>query len=214
MIVGVRRDRPDRRRARVGVIGPTRLNYARVISDGPIQTRTSLHRARGRRRGGRIARQETDNVRKRAEREVAEARAYGIANFARDTIGVADNLARALEAIAPESRANADDTLKALLDGVDLTRRDLRNTLKKHGVRELDPKGEKFDPNFHQAMYEVPDPEVAAGTVVQVMQTGYAIGDRVLRPALVAVAKGGAKNNGKSDTPEPATPRAPGRGEA
>ena len=157
---------------------------------------------------------ETDNVRKRAEREVAEARAYGIANFARDTIGVADNLARALEAIAPESRANADDTLKALLDGVDLTRRDLRNTLKKHGVRELDPQGEKFDPNFHQAMYEVPDPEVAAGTVVQVMQTGYAIGDRVLRPALVAVAKGGAKNNGKSDTPEPATPRAPGRGEA
>jgi molecular chaperone GrpE len=157
---------------------------------------------------------ETDNVRKRAEREVAEARAYGIANFARDTIGVADNLARALEAIAPESRANADDTLKALLDGVDLTWRDLRNTLKKHGVRELDPKGEKFDPNFHQAMYEVPDPEVAAGTVVQVMQTGYAIGDRVLRPALVAVAKGGAKNNGKSDTPEPATPRAPGRGEA
>ena len=157
---------------------------------------------------------EADNVRKRAEREVAEARAYGIANFARDTIGVADNLARALEAIAPESRASADATLKVLLDGVDLTRRELRNTLKKHGVRELDPQGEKFDPNFHQAMYEVPDPEVAAGTVVQVMQTGSAIGDRVLRPALVAVAKGGAKNNGKNDTPEPATPRAPGRGEA
>jgi molecular chaperone GrpE len=136
---------------------------------------------------------ETDNVRKRAEREVAEARIYGIANFARDAIGVADNLARALDAIAPESRANADETLKALLDGVDLTRRELRNTLKKHGVRELDPKGEKFDPNFHQAMYEVPDPNAAAGTVVQVMQTGYAIGERVLRPALVAVAKGGAK---------------------
>jgi molecular chaperone GrpE len=151
---------------------------------------------------------ETDNVRKRAEREVAEARAYGIANFARDTIGVADNLARALDAIAPEARANADETLKALLDGVDLTRRELRNTLKKHGVRELDPKGEKFDPNFHQAMYEVPDPEAAAGTVVQVMQTGYAIGDRVLRPALVAVAKGGAKAAER----EPATPPAPERG--
>jgi molecular chaperone GrpE len=147
---------------------------------------------------------ESDNVRKRAEREVAEARAYGIANFARDTIGVADNLARALDAIAPEARANADETLKALLDGVDLTRRELRNTLKKHGVRELDPKGEKFDPNFHQAMYEVPDPEVAAGTVVQVMQTGYAIGDRVLRPALVAVAK--------ADAREPATPPSPERG--
>jgi molecular chaperone GrpE len=153
---------------------------------------------------------ETDNVRKRAEREVAEARAYGIANFARDTIGVADNLARALDAIAPEARANADETLKALLDGVDLTRRELRNTLKKHGVRELDPKGEKFDPNFHQAMYEVPDPEAAAGTVVQVMQTGYAIGDRVLRPALVAVAKGGTKAAER----EPATPPAPERGGA
>jgi molecular chaperone GrpE len=153
---------------------------------------------------------ETDNVRKRAEREVAEARAYGIANFARDTIGVADNLARALDAITPESHANADETLKALLDGVDLTRRELRNTLKKHGVRELDPKGEKFDPNFHQAMYEVPDPEAAAGTVVQVMQSGYAIGDRVLRPALVAVAKGGTK----ADPREPATPPAPERGGA
>jgi molecular chaperone GrpE len=145
---------------------------------------------------------ESDNIRKRAEREVAEARTYGIANFARDTIGVADNLARALDAIAPEARANADETLKALLDGVDLTRRELRNTLKKHGVRELDPKGEKFDPNFHQAMYEVPDPESAPGTVVQVMQTGYAIGERVLRPALVAVAKGGAKASaGEAATP-------------
>jgi molecular chaperone GrpE len=145
---------------------------------------------------------ESDNIRKRAEREVAEARAYGIANFARDTIGVADNLARALDAIAPEARANADETLKALLDGVDLTRRELRNTLKKHGVRELDPKGEKFDPHFHQAMYEVPDPESAPGTVVQVMQTGYAIGERVLRPALVAVAKGGAKASaGEAATP-------------
>jgi molecular chaperone GrpE len=153
---------------------------------------------------------ETDNVRKRAEREVAEARAYGIANFARDAIGVADNLARALEAIAPEARAAADETLKSLLDGVDLTRREMRNTLKKHGVRELDPKGERFDPNFHQAMYEVPDPEAAAGTVVQVVQTGYAIGDRVLRPALVAVAKGGAKAGAQ----EPATPPAPERGGA
>jgi molecular chaperone GrpE len=152
---------------------------------------------------------ETDNVRKRAEREIADARAYGIANFARDAIGVADNLARALDAITPEARASADDTLKALLDGVDLTRREMRNTLKKHGVRELDPKGEKFDPNFHQAMYEVPDPEAAPGTVVQVMQTGYAIGERVLRPALVAVAKGGSRQN----TREPAPSPAPERGE-
>lgn len=142
---------------------------------------------------------ETDNVRKRAERDVAEARAFGIANFARDAIGVADNLARALDAIGPEARAGANETLKALLDGVELTRREMRNTLKKHGVRELDPRGEKFDPNFHQAMYEVPDPEAAAGTVVEVMQTGYAIGDRVLRPALVAVAKASEKPSAKQD---------------
>ena len=136
---------------------------------------------------------ETDNVRKRAERDVADARAYGITGFARDVLSVADNLARALGAVTPEQRAGADETLKALLEGVELTRREMQNVLMKHGVRELDPKGEKFDPNFHQAMYEVPDPEVPAGTVVQVVQTGYAIGERVLRPAMVAVAKGGAK---------------------
>ena len=136
---------------------------------------------------------ETDNVRKRAERDVADARAYGIAGFARDVLSVADNLSRALGAVTPEQRASADETLKALLDGVDLTRREMHNILQKHGVRELDPQGEKFDPNFHQAMYEVPDPQVPAGTVVQVVQTGYAIGERVLRPAMVAVAKGGAK---------------------
>jgi molecular chaperone GrpE len=144
---------------------------------------------------------ETDNVRKRAERDVADARTYGITGFARDVVAVADNLARALGAVSPEQRAAADETLKALLDGVDLTRRELQNTLKKHGVRELDPKGEKFDPNFHQAMYEVPDPQVPAGTVVQVVQTGYAIGERVLRPAMVAVSKGGAK---AASAPEPA----------
>jgi molecular chaperone GrpE len=136
---------------------------------------------------------ETDNMRKRAERDVADARAYGIASFARDIISVSDNLSRALEAIAPEARASAEGTLKALLEGVDLTRRELEKALKKQGVRVLDPKGERFDPHLHQAMYEVPDSDAQSGTVVQVMQTGYAIGDRVLRPALVAVAKGTSK---------------------
>lgn len=136
---------------------------------------------------------ETDNVRKRAERDVADARAYGITSFARDVLSIADNLSRALDAISPEARASADATLKALLEGVDLTRREMQNVLQKHGVRELDPKGEKFDPNFHQAMFEVPDPQVPAGMVVQVVQSGYAIGDRVLRPAMVGVSKGGAK---------------------
>ncbi len=136
---------------------------------------------------------ETENVRKRAEREVADSRAYAIANFARDAISVADNLSRALEAIPPEARAGADETLKVLLEGVELTEREFQKTLAKHGVRKLDPLGDKFDPNFHQAMFEVPDQNVPAGLVVQVVQTGYAIGERVLRPALVGVSKGGSK---------------------
>lgn len=136
---------------------------------------------------------ETENIRKRAERDVADARAYGIAVFARDVLAVADNLARATESLDPEARAAADGTFKALLDGVELTRRELHKILEKHGVRRIEPLGEKFDPNFHQAMFEIPTPELAAGTVAQVMQPGYAIGERVLRPALVAVAKGGTK---------------------
>jgi molecular chaperone GrpE len=136
---------------------------------------------------------ETENVRKRAEREVADARSYAIANFARDAITVADNLGRTLEAVAPEDRASSDAALKALLEGVELTEREFQKTLAKHGVKKLDPVGEKFDPNFHQAMFEVPDQNVPAGMVVQVVQTGYAIGDRVLRPALVGVSKGGSK---------------------
>jgi molecular chaperone GrpE len=136
---------------------------------------------------------ESENIRKRSEREVADARSYGIAQFARDMIGVADNLSRALQAIGPEARESADETLRALLDGVELTGRELQKALQKHGVREIEPTGEKFDPNFHQAMYEVPNPDVPAGTVVQVVQTGYAIADRVLRPALVGVSKGGTR---------------------
>lgn len=143
---------------------------------------------------------ETENIRKRAERDVADARVYGIAAFAHDVLAVADNLTRAIESLDPEARAAADGTFKALLDGVELTRRELQKTLEKHGVRRLEPLGEKFDPNFHQAMFEIPTPELPTGTVAQVMQPGYAIGERVLRPALVAVAKGGAKG---SDKPPP-----------
>jgi molecular chaperone GrpE len=136
---------------------------------------------------------ETENVRKRADREVADARSYAIANFARDAITVADNLGRVLEAAVADPKAAADPALKALLEGVELTEREFQKTLTKHGVKKLDPVGEKFDPNFHQAMFEVPDQNVPAGMVVQVVQTGYAIGDRVLRPALVGVSKGGSK---------------------
>lgn len=133
---------------------------------------------------------EMENLRRRTEREVADARAYGITAFARDVLGVADNMRRALEAGGQELRASGDAHVIALLDGVELTERELLKSLEKNGIKRIEPLGEKFDPNLHQAMYEVPDPSVPAGTIAQVVQAGYLIGDRVLRPALVAVAKG------------------------
>jgi molecular chaperone GrpE len=136
---------------------------------------------------------EMENLRKRTEREVADSRAYGVASFARDVLGVADNMRRALDAISPELRKGAEAGVKALIEGVELTERELQKALEKNGVRQFTPRGEKFDPNVHQAMFEVPDPAVPAGSVVEVVQPGYMIGERVLRPALVGVSKGGPK---------------------
>jgi len=136
---------------------------------------------------------EMENLRQRTRREVSDAKTYGITGFARDVLDIADNLQRALDAVPFETRAAADPGLKALIEGVELTERSLLNALEKNGVKKFDPTGEKFDPNFQQAMYEVPDPSVPSGTVVQVVQAGYTIGERVLRPALVGVSKGGAK---------------------
>jgi len=144
---------------------------------------------------------EIENMRKRSERAVAEARDYAIAAFARDTLQVADNMHRALAAIGPELRNSSDGPVKALVDGDDLIERELLKVLDKNGVKKFEPAvGEKFDPNFHQAMFEVPDPSLPAGTVAQVMQAGYKIGDRVLRPAMVGVAKGGPKAQPAADT--------------
>jgi molecular chaperone GrpE len=137
-----------------------------------------------------------ENLRRRTEREVADARSYAVTSFARDMLTVADNVRRAIESVPDEARAGAEGAFKGLLEGIDLTERDLLNTLERHGVRKLDPQNQKFDPNVHQAMFEVPNPDVPSGTVVQVVQTGYVIGDRVLRPALVGVAKGGPKATG------------------
>ncbi len=136
---------------------------------------------------------EMENLRKRTEREVAESRLYGVTSFARDMLGVADNMRRALEALPPQARASAEPGIKALVEGVELTERELLKALEKNGVRQFTPHGEKFDPNVHQAMFEVPDPSVPAGSIVQVVQPGYMIGERVLRPALVGVSKGGPK---------------------
>ena len=156
---------------------------------------------------------EMENLRKRTERELNDMRQYGIASFARDVLAVADNMERALEALDAELRETANPGVKALLDGVELTERELLKVLDKHGVKKYEPqKGDKFDPNLHQAMYELPDPSQPAGTVAQVVQPGYMIGERMLRPALVGVAKGGPKldpgadNKAKSQANDNAQP--------
>ena len=142
---------------------------------------------------------EMENLRKRTEREVADTRQYAIATFARDVLAVADNMHRALEAIDSELRDSTDTKMKSLVEGVELTERELMKVLERNGVRKFSPVGEKFDPNLHQAMYEVPDADAAPGTVAQVIQAGYMLGERVLRPAMVAVAKA---------APKPAAPSA------
>jgi molecular chaperone GrpE len=142
-----------------------------------------------------------ENLRRRTEREVADARTYAVSNFARDMLTVADNFQRAIDSVPAEARAAGDPALKALIEGVELTERDMLKTLERYGVKRLEPEGQKFDPNLHQAMFEVPNPDIPNGTVVQVVQTGYVIGDRVLRPALVGVAKGGPKGAAQDQTP-------------
>jgi molecular chaperone GrpE len=135
---------------------------------------------------------EMENLRRRTEREVTDARVYGVTSLARDLIGVADDLRRALDA-AEESAAIVDGPAKALCEGVELIERQLLKVLERHGVRVFDPQGGRFDPNVHQALFEVPDADIPAGSVVQVIQPGFMIGDRVLRPAMVGVSKGGPK---------------------
>ena len=135
---------------------------------------------------------EMDNLRRRTERDVKDAKSYSVAGFARDMLAVSDNLRRALDAIPADALAT-DESVKTLAEGVEMTERSMLAALERHGVRKLEPIGEKFDPNFHQAMFEVPNPEVPNNTVVQVVQEGYVIGERVLRPAMVGVAKGGPK---------------------
>jgi molecular chaperone GrpE len=134
-----------------------------------------------------------ENLRRRTQREVGDAKAYAVTSFARDMLTVADNINRALDSVPEEAKADMGEALKALIEGIELTERDLQKTLERHGVKKLDPQGQKFDPNLHQAMFEVPNPDLPNGSVVQVVQEGYVIGERVLRPAMVGVSKGGPK---------------------
>jgi molecular chaperone GrpE len=138
-----------------------------------------------------------ENLRRRTEREKSDTARYAISNFARDVLTVGDNLKRTIEHV-PADAAAQDPALKSFLEGVEITERELLNVLERHGVTRIEPLGQRFDPNCQQAMYEVQNAEVPDGTVVDVMQAGYIIGDRCLRPALVAVAKGGAKQAAQS----------------
>jgi len=148
---------------------------------------------------------EMENLRRRTEREKAEATLYAASSFARDMLNISDNMDRALGAVSDEQREAADDITRNLLDGVELVRRELLNTFEKHGIKRIEPVGERFDPNLHQAMFEIPDAEAVSGTVLQVVQAGFVIGERVLRPAMVGVAKGGPKasvdDSSVKDTP-------------
>ncbi|MGJ0424424.1 nucleotide exchange factor GrpE [Methylocystis sp.] len=134
---------------------------------------------------------EVENVRRRAEREIADAKTYGVANFAREMLSFADNLRRAIESVPEEARA--EPAVASLLEGVDVMERDFLARLARFGVRKIDAKGARFDPNQHEALFEIPDETQPAGTVAQVVEQGYMIGERVLRPAKVGVARGGSK---------------------
>ena len=138
---------------------------------------------------------EMDNLRKRTERDKEDTAKYAISKFAREVLAIGDNLQRAMAAVPPGA-ADADPALKALMDGVALTEREFLNVLERNGVKRIDPEGQAFNPHQHQAMIEVDQPDVAPGTVVQVYQPGYILEDRVLRPAMVVVAKGGEKRGG------------------
>lgn len=145
---------------------------------------------------------EMENLRRRSAKEKADASKFAISGFARDMISVGDNLDRALQALPADVRANAADEIKNLFTGVEMTNQEMMNIFDRHGIKPLKPLDEKFNPNFHQAMFEVPNTEIPNGTIVEVVQVGYAIGDRVLRPALVGVSKGGPKNVAPVAAPE------------
>ena len=165
---------------------------------------------------------ESENQRRRHRREREETARYAIAGFARDMLGVADNLRRALEAL-PDGAAEGDEALKSAIDGVALTERELEGAFARHGVEKIDPEGRKFDHNLHEAMFELPTADAAPGTVVQVVEAGYVIGDRLLRAARVGIAKappeppqadapdaGAAESGGAPDAEDPPAARGGG----
>jgi molecular chaperone GrpE len=141
------------------------------------------------------AKADTENVRRRLEQQAEDRGKYAVGNFAKDVLAVADNLRRALDALPAETREN-NEGVNALAIGVEMTERELLTTFERYGIKPVNAQGERFDPNLHQAMMEIEDGNHPEGTVVLVMQAGYTIHDRLLRPALVGVSKGGPKPAG------------------
>lgn len=142
---------------------------------------------------------EMENLRRRTAREVADAKKFAVSSFARDLLSVSDNMTRALSVVSEEEKVQAGEVWKNLLEGIQMTERELLSVLDKNGVKKINPGGERFDPNQHQAMFEVPDPSQPSGMIVQVVAPGFMIGERVLRPAMVGVTKGGPKLAPKAD---------------
>ena len=132
---------------------------------------------------------DVENMRRRTEREMETARKYGHTGFARDLVGAIDNLARAVEAAPKGEAVPSAEAVDGLLTGIEMSWQEIQATMERHGIRRIIPKGEKFDYNFHQAMFEMPSADLAPGTVVEVVQHGYVLHDRLLRPAMVGVSK-------------------------
>ena len=141
---------------------------------------------------------ESENVRRRAERQVSDAASYSVANFARDMLSISDNLRRALDSL-PKDKA-VQDSIKAFSEGVEMTERELLNIFDRHGIKKLTPEGEKFNHDFHQAMFKAPNPDTPSGTIIQVVQPGYVLKERLLRPAMVGVSEGGKVEEEDIDT--------------
>lgn len=160
-----------------------------------VALQDELERARDQRMRG-VA--EMENLRRRTAREMADAKKFAVSSFARELLSVSDNLTRALSVVGDEEKAAASQVWQNLLEGVQMTERELLTVMEKNGVQRIDPLGERFDPNKHQAMFEVPDPSQTSGMVVQVVAPGFVIGERVLRPAMVGVTKGGPKPEAKT----------------
>ena len=144
---------------------------------------------------------DTENMRRRSEREAANVRKYGHTPFARDLVGAIDNLARAVES-APENLDTLDETTKSLITGIQLSWTELQSVIEKHGIKRVEPYGEKFDYNLHQAMFEVPTIDQPSGMVLEVVQHGYVLHDRLLRPAMVGVSKAGEPPSASEGQPK------------